>query len=525
VLNVDPVDPNGPRLQMTNRGISTEYSNVTASFMVDGPEDANGNSSMAGSMQKVSITQTQCRRVLSPMSSSNPFHARTLLFSSDSIDAKEVQFKTAYMTLSVYAMLNYIMIFHLFTVLYWIVAVYLVLINPFLGVVKSIRIFWVGQYCTYFQLIALFGCLSAWMYQEVDYIMAFLNMAHLRFFGLDYTAFSSIEDRNGRLSAYIGKFSNFYYRPLATPLVDRNSATFFDDLAKLDKKYALGFGLFEYVIEDPLILARQLPQLIALFLSTILSVATPASIKHMFVSMRLACTVCFGVQLFFRSTTTIFQFFMGDMKGAMEIISFIIALLVVPILFLDVILMKGQASNLKETSNFWTTPMNKGSLYFDILGYTGHKKYRDFYPFPLGELEVMFIMAIIICAFSFSPITQSIILVVLSLLGLVAVILLNQFKVMKLLKIVWHFLLFAFFVMVLIVALSPTVSVSVAKTLATILLILFFALLVLNMLILFYRLFDLMNDASSTYGEKAKPIPPLKVKPLTKAPASSIMLT
>jgi hypothetical protein len=182
--------------------------------------------------------------------------------------------------------------------------------------------------------------------------------------------------------------------------------------------------------------------------------------------------------------------------------------------------MKMQAYKLADETGFWSTPRHKGSLYFDILGYTGHKKYRDYYPFIIGEFEVILLMALIICAFSFSPITQSIILIILALAALVSVVMLNQFQVIKYLKIGWHAFLVIFYVMVLIVAMSPQVSTGVAATLSTILLILLFTLLIGNLGILFYRLYDLMNDAASTYGEKAKPIPPLKQRPLNGSPFS-----
>ena len=179
---------------------------------------------------------------------------------------------------------------------------------------------------------------------------------------------------------------------------------------------------------------------------------------------------------------------------------------------IDCFLMKSQTGKLQDVKNFWTVPKAKGSLYFDIIGYTGHKKYRDYYPFFIGETELVFLMAILICCLSFSDLVQNITLLVVSLVSLMSLIILSQFTLMKILKLVLNLLILVFFVFCLIICFNYSPSVSSAKTLGFIVLLVIMILLSFNLLILLIRIYDLMVDAPTTYGERAKPVPPQKIR-------------
>ena len=66
-------------------------------------------------------------------------------------------------------------------------------------------------------------------------------------------------------------------------------------------------------------------------------------------------------------------------------------------------------------------------------------------------------------------------------------------------------------------------TVETAKNLTIWMEILFTMILVWNLLILIVRIVDLMMDASTTYGEKAKPVPTQKIK-TTSPPVTSKLL-
>jgi hypothetical protein len=412
-------------------------------------------------------------------------------FSDSDTNAKKVQFPTSYMTADQKYLLNTLLVFHLFGIVYWFVTIYLIFINPFFEYArKSVRIFWVGHYAMYFQFLSLAAYLSTHLYFEPDYILYMLDCAQLRFFGFDYTVISTYSERKRRIGAYVGKFSNWYSKPLAGTNVG-----------------------VEATIEDPYVICRQIPQFIIYLLAVILSAATPPKIKPIFVSMRLACTVCFGVQLVFRGTFSVYQFFAGVDAKFLDIINLIFGAVIALLPIIDVVLMKGQAGeNKKEVANFWTVPKAKGALYFDIIGYTNHKKHRDYYPFPVGELDVAFLSAILVCCFAFNTVTQNVLMLLMALLMVASVAIQNQFSPMKFIKLGFNAIILIFYIFVFIIDFSPQVSVSTAKFLGTCIVVGIWLLLCLNLVILLYRLFDLMGDADSTYGEKAKPLPAIKIK-------------
>ena len=422
-------------------------------------------------------------------------------FSDSDTNAKKVQFPTSYMTADSQYLLNTLLVFHLFGIVYWFVALYLIFINPFFEYArKSVRIFWVGHYAMYFQFLSLAAYLSTHLYFEPDYVLYMLDCAQLRFFGFDYTAFSAYSDRKRRIGAYVGKFSNWYSKPLAASTIG-----------------------IEATIEDPYVLCRQFPQFLIYLLAVILSAAMPARLKPMFVSMRLACTVCFGVQLVFRGTFSVYQFFAGVDAKFLDIANLIFGVIIALLPIVDVVLMKGQAGeNKKEVANFWTVPKAKGALYFDIMGYSGHKKHRDYYPFPVGELDVALLAAILVCCFAFNTVVQNVLMLLMALLMVASVALQNQFSPMKFIKLAFNAIILIFYIFVFIIDFSPQVSVSTAKFLGTCIVVGIWLLLCLNLAILLYRLFDLMGDADSTYGEKAKQLPPIKIKPTGPAAKSKI---
>lgn len=504
---------------LTSRNIESEHKKGRASFMISPFETTTTPSTSTSSTNSISrkgrdvnliCTQPVTRRLLQTINpsisdrlkfgpSGAPHKNSRLLaaFTSSNTDNKSITIPTYFSNISLTAALNYLMIFHLFTVVYWLVTIYMVLINPFFEYArKSVRIFWVGQYAFYFQFLSLLGYLSTWFYTEFDLIVAFLSYAHRRFFGLDYTWFSTIGERNERYDAYIGKFSDSSIR-----IMPGNKA----------EAVAEGF----YIVET------YLPQMCFYFIVTILSLIPTKGIKEIFVSMRLGCTLCFGVFTSFISMSSIFQFFMGSTSNGLDWASVIFGFIMILIPLIDVVLMKMQAMKLQETSNFWTVPKAKGSFYFDIVGYTGHKKYRDYYPFALGEAELILLMAMLIPACGTSSLTQAIVLLVFQLFVLVAVALLPQFMAMKIMDLVYQFFLFLYFIFVLVIEVSSTVSEETAKGLTIWMTILLFFLLCWILIILTYRIINLMTDASSTYGEKAKPIPPQKIK--TAAPRSFIL--
>ena len=83
---------------------------------------------------------------------------------------------------------------------------------------------------------------------------------------------------------------------------------------------------------------------------------------------------------------------------------------------------------------------------------------------------------------------------------------------MKILDLIFYFVLLLFFIFVLVIELSPMITTDAAASLTILIEIIFMFLLIWNLVILIARLVDLMMDASSTYGEQAMMIPPQKTK-------------
>lgn len=427
-----------------------------------------------------------------------PHESRLLAFTDSDTNNKTMTVPTSYLTYDAKDLVNFTMVFHLFTVTYWFATIYFVFLHPwFEHSRKSVRIFWASYYPMYFQFIVLFTQLSVWYYRQTDMVFSLLNMAHLRFFGLDWTTFTPYGDTKDRLSATLGKFATRYIRYKAPDGVN-------------------------FQTEDPRIFCAMFPQTIIFLAAAIGSLATKDKMKESFVMMRLACTTCFGVQLCFRSTYS-FQllFSYGGTLGFLDYLSAGLGVIIVGLVLGDCAIMKQQARKLQDSSNAWTTVKAKGALYFDIMGFTGHKKYRDYYPFILGESEMVFAMAIAICIFGYNPIIQSIILLLMALLLFVSVVSLPQFSMMKILKLVLHVFILVQFVLNLICALTTTPDVSTARVLAQLVLINLFILLSWNLMFFIIRLNDLLKDSSSTYGENAKPVPPQKIKGPTSGTAKN----
>jgi hypothetical protein len=420
--------------------------------------------------------------------------SRVLAFTESNTNNKTVTVPTSYLTYDSNDFINFTMVFHLFTVVYWFATVYLIFLNPwFEHSRKSVRIFWTSYFPMYFQLIVLITQLSPWYYRQTDMVFSLLNMAHLRFFGMDLTVFSSTSDAKDRLSATLGKFATRYVRFIAPS----GSA---------------------YQNDDPRIICTMLPQTIIFLVAVVASLATKDKLKETFVMMRLACTTCFGVQLAFRSTWSFHLLFSyGGTLGILDYLSGIIGAIIVLLLLIDCFVMKSQTMTLQDSQNLWTTIKAKGALYFDIIGYTGHKKYRDYYPFILGESELVFLIAVLTCTFGYNPLIQAIVLLVLALLLFLSVVILSQFTLMKILKLVLHLSILVHFGLNLICALTITPDVSTARILGQAVLINLFFLLGWNLLFFIIRLYDLLQDSSSTYGEKAKPVPPQKIKGATSS--------
>ena len=83
---------------------------------------------------------------------------------------------------------------------------------------------------------------------------------------------------------------------------------------------------------------------------------------------------------------------------------------------------------------------------------------------------------------------------------------------MKLMKTIQAVAFLVFYIYAFIVCLSQSVTTDTAWTLILIGKIIVGFILFYNLLILVVRLIELFNDASSTYGENAKPIPNQKIK-------------
>ena len=329
--------------------------------------------------------------------------------------------------------------------------------------------------------------MTTYFYFEFDYLMSVLNISHLRFFGMNFNLWSSLDERRNRFSVYVGKFSNSASIPVVA-----NSG-------------------FDVQAEDPLIFCSQFPQIIIYLAATVMSLI-PGDMKAAFVNMRLGCTVCFGVQLVFRGTYSVMHFFGRSSDGILGILSLIFGTIMVLLPIIDSLMMKIQAGNHNDAKSVWSVPKSKGALIFDINGFTGHKKYRDYYPFILTEHGLGLAISMLVPILSFSDVIQNIVFIIIGILTLASILLCKQFSTMKLMKTIQAVAFLVFYIYAFIVCLSQSVTTDTAWTLILVGKIIIGFILFYNLLILVVRLIELFNDASSTYGENAKPIPHQKIK-------------
>ena len=415
---------------------------------------------------------------------------RRLLQSSFDIQNRTISIPTCYLTYSNLFLFNTQVYYHLFSLIYWLVSLYLIFVHPFFGNTrKSLRCTWVGYYAFYFQLISLLGQVSTFFYYETDLLLNYLHMASTRLVGLDFTSFAGYNDSKERFAVYLGKYSNVYN--------------------KVSNKFA-----WNYVADDPLVLCKQLPQVVIYLIAAILSVSGMKAIRPFFVSMRLSCTICFSVELTFRCVYTLAEFFRGTGSGPVDYVSMIFALIILPLPLFDVLILKLQARTLKEINNVWTGAKNKGTFYFDIVGYTGHKKYRDFYPFIIGEFELVYCMSILICAAGLNTIVQNSFLLFFSAAAFISVLVLKQQLIIKLLKLTMNGAIVVFFCLCFLIDANRAPSLDVAVTYGQSIFWIVNGMLCLNFIILLYRIYDLMIGAGSTSGENAKKIPAQKFPPV-----------
>ena len=410
---------------------------------------------------------------------------RSLQATASDTSNKSIQFPTMFFNRDTTTMVLYVMIYHIFSIISLICSIYLIFVKPFFpGLRKSVRCFWIAQNVAYFNYLSLFGFLATFYYLEADYILYFFSMTSLRFFGLDFTFFTNFEEQKDKIGIFQGKVSNIWYRPIS------------------------GGGVAN-VIEDPMLLNRYFIHMILYFLAVILSFVPP--VKEIFSWMRLGCTVSFGPHLAYLGTLSIFQFFLAPSSESSFTmwISMILGFLMVIFVLLDVAMMKVQAGS-QDGKSFYGYPKTKGALYFDILGYTGHKKLRDYRPFPVGEFEVLIVSCIVFAIIGKYQTTQNIICGCLVLVLIASNVLMPQFKLMKFLKLGLNVLILGFWVMSLLIGISPQAEVSNAKLMFTLLLAFYGAALCFNLLLLIYRIIDLLMDSPSTYGENAKPVPQQK---------------
>ena len=152
------------KIALTSRKISNEHKKGRMSFSVTPLSGTDVN--VQGMRATLKITQPTRRLLADDQSPSPNFYSskvspkpsnvfeRRLLgaFSDSDTNDKDIEIKTQYIDFTQNGALNVLMIYHLFTVVYWFVTIYLILINPFFEYArKSVRIFWIGQYAFYFQ--------------------------------------------------------------------------------------------------------------------------------------------------------------------------------------------------------------------------------------------------------------------------------------------------------------------------------------------------------------------------------------
>lgn len=465
----------------TRRLINFEKKNGIVSYLIT-PNNFDG---VKGRRLVVSFTQPT--RLLQPLHDSrvSDEEARLLQTASDT-NNKSLLFPTMFFNRNSDTMVLYVMIYHIFSIITTICSIYLIFVKPFFPALrKSVRCFWIAQNVTYFNYLSLFGFLATFYYLEADYILYYCSMASLRFFGLDFTFFTNFEEQKDKIGTFQGKISNIWFRPIS------------------------GGGVAN-VVEDPMLWNRYFIHMILYFLAVILSFVPP--IKEIFSWMRLGCTVSFGPHLAYLGTLSIFQFFLSPSTETTftSIISMVLGFLMIIFILLDIVMMKVQAGA-ADGKSFYGYPKTKGALYFDILGYTGHKKLRDYHAFPIGEFEILIVSCIVFAVIGKYQTTQNIICGCLVLVLIASNVLMTQFKLIKFLKLGLNVLILGFWVMSLIIGLNPQAEVSSAKLTFTLLLAFYGAALCFNLLLLIYRIIDLISDSASTYGENAKPVPPQKV--------------
>lgn len=389
--------------------------------------------------------------------------------------------------------LSYLLFFHSLSYIHWIVTAFTILIHPVIPPIGLDR-GWLGVYSMYFQYASTILSLSSvYFYNDTDYIFQLLDLSQWRILGADINFISTVEQRRARMAVDLGKMSRGYARPLAS-------------VSEITSK--------DYVPDavDVLILGEVFPLCLIYIVAALASLAPHDGIRRYFSGVRIGTGVCWGVAMVSRTISSWMYWVNSDIGGAKELTSVIIGSIVVGIMAFDCAILKVQTMKL-TTFGFYTLPDYKGAHYFDILGYSNHRIYKDFYPFFLGEYEVILICTALFVGFTFEEITQTTILACGSILCIVSIVLLNQSSIIKWMKVGFHGLVLCFVTIAYVCQFSRQTSIENAKTLALIVLIIGLMMLAYNLVMLFYRVYALVFDPKSKIVYHKYNMPPLVVPP------------
>lgn len=245
---------------------------------------------------------------------------------------------------------------------------------------------------------------------------------------------------------------------------------------------------------------------LAYYIFWLISLAPTGPARDIIIAIRAGIGFSYGVQFAFMCCINFVAFFGAGAYNGYTIFGTLIALALLVMLWVEVIMFKQQVNN--NRVNFMCVEKNKGMSTFDILPESGDKRIRDYKNWFFNEVDGLLLAAMIIGGFGRYFLIQTILLLIVSVLIVLSILMIKQqFKI-------WKMMLSVLFVALNLVILifyfsGREVALSTVELLTIVFLIVFFLMIIVNVIIWILRLLDLLqsdirlNRRDDIYLEKA----------------------
>ena len=245
---------------------------------------------------------------------------------------------------------------------------------------------------------------------------------------------------------------------------------------------------------------------VAYYIFWIISLFPIGPTRDIIIAIRSGIGFSYGVQFVFMCCINFVAFIGAGVFTGYTIFGTLIALALLIMVWVEVIMMKIQVNN--NLTNFMTVEKNKGMATYDILSESGDKRIRDYKNWMFNEVDGLLIAAMIIGLFGRSFLIQTLLLILVSIAIVLSIVMIKQqFKIWK---VALSVLFLANNLLTLIFYLSGRdASLSTVNLLTIIFMVIFFLLILVNIIIWILRLLDLLqadirlNRRDEVYVDKA----------------------